>query len=203
MRIALFGGTFDPPHRGHLAIAIAAADSFRLDRVLFAPAGRQPFKPEAHSTPYADRLAMTALACACDPRFEASAIDAPRPDGAPNYTVDTLTELHRLYPEAAVFNLVGADSFLDLPRWREPDRLIELAEWIVASRPHFSLDGIALHLTPNQRARVHLLETTHDDISATDLRHRLQTGDSCAGLIPPRVLAYIQTHRLYGRAAST
>jgi len=204
MRIALFGGTFDPPHRGHLAIASAAADAFRLDRVLFAPAGRQPLKPEAHSTPYANRLAMTALACACDPRFEVSTIDAPRPDRRPNYTVDTLAELHRLHPEAMVFNLVGADSFLDLPRWREPDRLIELAEWIVASRPHFSLDGVAaLHLTPNQRARVHLLETTHDDISATDLRHRLQTGDPCADIIPPDVLAYIQTHRLYGRAAST
>ncbi|HEU5342444.1 nicotinate-nucleotide adenylyltransferase [Edaphobacter sp.] len=200
MRIALFGGTFDPPHRGHLAIARAAADAFHLERVLFAPVGRQPLKQD-HPASFADRLAMVALACAGDRRFEASEIDAPTPDGTPNYTVDTLARLRALHPGAALFNLAGADSFLDLPHWRDPDRLLELAEWIVVSRPHFSLDDLdALRLTPKQRARVHLLKTVEEDISATSLRRRLASGDSLTGLILPEVLAYIQTHHLYGTA---
>ena len=198
MRIALFGGTFDPPHRGHLAIATAAADAFQLDRVLFAPVGRQPLKPEAHSAPYLDRLSMVMLACDHDHRFKPSSLDAPNPNGKPNYTVDTLTMLRALYPEATLFNLAGADSFLALPHWREPARLLELAEWIVVSRPGSSLDGIAMSgLTPWQRSRVHLLEAVHDNISATELRHRLRAGDACEGLIPSQVLAYIQAHRLY------
>ncbi len=204
MRIALFGGSFDPPHRGHLAVARAAADAFHLDAVLFAPAGRQPLKLDAAPSSFADRLAMTALACAeDDERFQASAIDAPRPDGLPNYTVDTLAELRRTMPGAALFNLVGADSFLDLPRWREPNRLLELAEWIVVSRPGFSLpdlasDGLApLHLTPLQQARVHLLNTVSEEVSATTLRQRLQAGDPCTDLLPAAVSTYIREHRLY------
>lgn len=198
MRVALFGGTFDPPHRGHLAIARAAADEFQLDSVLFAPVGRQPLKADSSSSSFADRLAMTSLACAEDKRFQASPIDAPRPDGLPNYTADTLAELRRTMSDTILFNLVGADSFLSLPHWREPARLLELAEWIVASRPGFSLDDLSpLHLTPQQRARVHLLQSVHQDISATALRRRLQAGESCADLLTPAVSSYIRAHRLY------
>jgi nicotinate-nucleotide adenylyltransferase len=185
LRIALFGGTFDPPHLGHLAIATAAADAFQLDSVLFAPAGRQPLKPNGNSSSFADRLAMTTLACAQDDRFNASAIDAPRRDGQPNYTADTLAELEQTLPAVVLYNLVGADSFLSLPHWRDPARLLALAEWIVVSRPGFSLDDLsALALTPQQRTRVHLLQTVHEDVSATHLR-------------PAAVASYIQTHRLY------
>lgn len=205
MRVALFGGTFDPPHLGHLSVARAAADIFHLDAVLFAPVGRQPLKSSGiTSTPFVDRLAMTALACADsegsieDSRLQASTLDAPRADRLPNYTVDTLAELQRIHPGDILFNLVGADSFLDLPRWREPARLLELAEWIVAARPGFSLDDLSpLRLTPHQHSRVHLLASTHEDISATDLRRRLQTGDNCTGLLPATVYDYIQSHGLY------
>lgn len=198
MRIALFGGTFDPPHRGHLAIATAAADAFHLDQVLFAPAGRQPLKFDANPASFDHRLAMVALACAQDPRFHPSTIDAPRSDGQPNYTVDALAELKQTTPDATLFNLVGADSFLSLPHWRDPIRLLALAEWIVVSRPGFSLDNLAsLQLTPLQRNRIHLLETVHEDISATSLRQRLQTGDPCPDLLPAEVADYIQAHRLY------
>ena len=201
MRVALFGGTFDPPHRGHISVATAAADAFHLDSVLFAPAGRQPLKSGgATSTRFADRLAMTTLACADahDPRLQPSTLDAPRADGLPNYTVDTLAELQRTHPGDTLFNLVGADSFLDLPRWREPARLLELAEWIVAARPGVSLEDLSpLRLTPHQRARVHLLRSTDEDISATDLRRRLQTGNDCRGLVPAAVCDYIQSHYLY------
>src|SRR5271156_5296600 len=116
MRVALFGGSFDPPHHGHIAIATAAADVFDLDNVLFAPVGHQPLKLDGVPAPFADRLAMVELACRADSRFTVSDIDAPRKDGAPNYTIDALAALHDAKPEARLFNLVGADSFLDLPR---------------------------------------------------------------------------------------
>jgi nicotinate-nucleotide adenylyltransferase len=214
MRVAFFGGTFDPIHRGHLRLASAAADAFALDRVLFAPVGNQPLKAESAVASFADRLEMARLACnpaplqpttsnqqpATDPRFAVSTLDAPRADGTPNYTVDSLAALARELPSASLYVLTGADSFLDLGRWRSPDRLLELAEWIVVSRPDFPLSEsqlAPLALTPAQRARVHLLTTVNEEVSATDLRRRLQVGDPCHGLLPPGVASYIQSHHLY------
>jgi len=198
VRVALFGGTFDPPHRGHIAIATAAADAFGLDRVLFAPTGQQPLKMGSAATPFTDRLAMVELACANDPRFAASTIDAPRSDGKPNYTVDTLAALREQLPAATLYNLVGADSFLSLRHWREPERLLALAEWIVVSRPGYSLEDLSgLHLTRDERAGVHLLENVHEDVSATELRQRLAAGDSGGDLLPAAIAEYIATHRLY------
>jgi len=198
MRVALFGGSFDPPHHGHIAIASAAADVFDLDQVLFAPVGRQPLKPEGRSAPFADRLAMVELACRADPRFAASDVDAPRIDGAPNYTVQTMTTLRETMPNVRLFNLAGADSFLGLRRWHDPERLLELAEWIVVSRPGFPLADLSLlGLTPHQKSRVHLLQTVHEDVAATNLRERLEVGDRCADVLAPAVFEYIQSHRLY------
>ena len=212
MRIAFFGGTFDPIHRGHLRVAAAAAAAFAPDRVLFAPVGFQPLKGDPAIAPYADRLAMTRLAV--EPQspptgkrqtadgnlFTVSTLDAPRLDGTPNYTVSTLDALALEYPGATLFVLTGADSFLDLRRWRSPDRLLALAEWIVVSRPEFPLSDALLAplaLTPAQRARIHLLTTVHEDVSATELRRRLRAGDPCPGLLPPAVAAYILSHHLY------
>jgi nicotinate-nucleotide adenylyltransferase len=198
MRVTLFGGSFDPPHHGHIAIATAAADVFDLDKVFFAPVGRQPLKPEGVPASFADRLAMVELACRVDPRFAVWDLDAPKSDGSPNYTVQTLAMLYEAMPEARLFNLVGADSFLDLRRWREPDRLLELAEWIVVSRPGFPLaDLSALGLTAYQRGRVHLLQTVHEDVAATGLREHLEAGDQCADVLDPAVSAYIHAHHLY------
>jgi nicotinate-nucleotide adenylyltransferase len=215
MRVALFGGTFDPIHCGHLRVAAAAADAFALDRVLFAPVGRQPLKSESPGTSFADRLAMVTLAlepsATCNPQpatrnFLASSLDAPRCDSSPNYTVDTLTTLADQLPGATLFVLTGADSFLDLPHWRAPAQLLALAEWIVASRPgsppltpgFLDLPQLApLALTPAQRARIHLLVTVHEDVSATELRRRLRLGDACPDLLPPAVAAYIHSHHLY------
>jgi nicotinate-nucleotide adenylyltransferase len=197
MRIALFGGSFDPPHRGHLAVATAAADRFALDRVLFAPAGRQPLKSESDAS-WADRCAMTMLTCDEDSRFELSALDAPRPDEMPNYTVDTLRQLQKSMPEAHIFNLAGADSFHSLARWRDAEKLLELCEWIVVSRPGFPLsDPEGMTLTPAQRGRIHLLDSVHEDVAATTLRERLRTGDPCADLLPAAVSDYIRRHHLY------
>lgn len=209
MRIALFGGTFDPIHRGHLAIASVAATSFHLDCILFAPVGRQPLKAETPIASFADRLAMVRLACSsaqshfpsdAGPRFIASTLDAPRPDGSPNFTVDTLAAMALKYPAANLFVLSGADSFLKFRHWRAPDEMLSVAEWIVVSRPEFPITEPqlqALALTPAQRARIHLLTTVHEDVSSTELRSRLHAGDPCAGLLAPEVAAYIQSHRLY------
>jgi nicotinate-nucleotide adenylyltransferase len=198
MRVALFGGSFDPPHHGHIAIASAAADTFALDRVLFAPVGHQPLKSDATPAPFADRLAMVELACKADPRFFPSDVDAPRPDRAANYTVSTLAALTEKMSDVRLFNLVGADSFLNLRRWHDPERLLELAEWIVVSRPGFPLDDLsALGLTARQRRQVHLLQTVHEDVAATDLRERLEAGDPCSDVLEPSVAAYIKAHRLY------
>ncbi len=198
MRIAYFGGTFDPPHRAHLHAAQAAADAFALDRVLLTPTGVQPLKSAAPQASYADRLAMVRLLCAGDPRLQASEIDPPRADGTPNYAVDALTKLRTEYADADLFALAGADSFLSLPRWREPGKLLDLAEWIVVSRPGFSLDDLSpLYLTPQQQSRVHFLTSLHEHVSATGIRERLRIGVSCGDMLPPAVALYIARMHLY------
>ncbi len=203
MRIALFGGSFDPPHRGHLAIARAAAQAFALDRILFTPAGRQPLK-QAHAVAYEDRLRMTRLSCEdanrtqTMPCFEASALDAPHPDQSPNYTVDTLQHLHTQYPEAAIYAIAGADTFHHLHQWHQARRVLQLAQWIVVSRP-----GIPLAIPapfaddPALASHIHLLEGVHEEVSATALRERLAQGDPCADLLSPSVAGYIHRNHLY------
>ncbi len=199
-RIALFGGSFDPPHRGHAAIARAAADRFGLDRVLFAPAGRQPLKSQAAGASFADRLRMVELATIAmdDGRFLASAVDAPQADGSPNYTVNTLERLRAAEGAARLFALAGADSFHTLGQWREPERLLELAEWIVVSRPGHTLsDPAGMTLTPEQRRHVHLLDNVHEEVAATGLRERLHRGEDCTDLLEPAVASYIRENHLY------
>jgi nicotinate-nucleotide adenylyltransferase len=203
MRLGYFGGSFDPPHMGHLTVAIAAARAYSLDQVLFVPTGRQPLKPDGPTASFGDRLVMTELLCrdAAVPkavRLEASALEAPPAGGAPNYTVDTLERLHRQSREDELFVLVGADAFLDLRRWREPDRLIELAEWIVVSRPGVSRKQLdSLKLSAEQRRRIHRLDGIAEPASATRIREALRSGGNCAGLLSPSVLDYIRAHHLY------
>jgi nicotinate-nucleotide adenylyltransferase len=228
MRLALFGGTFDPLHLGHLRVARAAADAFAVDRVLFAPTGRQPLKAAAPEAAFEDRLAMVTLALAHpgtqdqadpppDPRLAVSVLDAPRPDGHPNYTVDLLEDLARAHPGAQLFAIAGVDSFLTLAQWRSPTRVLALAEWIVVSRPGLDLaptdsagadflarpEFVSLALTPAQRSRIHLLPGIYEDISATDLRARLHAAATPSGdpalldWLPSSVITYIRDHHLY------
>jgi nicotinate-nucleotide adenylyltransferase len=207
MRIGYFGGTFDPPHRAHLLAAQAAAAALRLDLVLLAPTGLQPLKESGPHASYDDRLAMTRLLCAEDSRLQVSEIDAPHPDGSPNYTIDALAGLRAEYPTAELFVIVGADTFLSLPRWRDPEKLLAMAEWIVLSRPGFHLNSIdpdhggegiaSLNLTPEQRARVHLVETLDEDISASGIRERLRVGVSCGKSLTATVGLYIARMHLY------
>lgn len=142
-RIAFFGGSFDPPHLGHLGIARAAQSALRLDTVLFAPVGAQPLKPFGSTASYEDRVAMTELAIKGLPNFAISFADAPDPAGEPNYTIDTLHRLQAQFPSAQLFTLMGADSFLSLRRWYRCNEIPFVAPLIVASRPGQQLQQLA------------------------------------------------------------
>ncbi|HTM16503.1 MAG TPA: nicotinate (nicotinamide) nucleotide adenylyltransferase [Terracidiphilus sp.] len=142
-RIAFFGGSFDPPHMGHLGIARAAQAVLRLDTVLFTPVGSQPLKPMGSSASFEDRVAMTELAIRGLPNFAISFADAPDPSGEPNYTIDTLHRLQAQFPSAQLFTLVGADSFLSLSRWYRGSEIPFAAPIIVASRPGQRLEHLA------------------------------------------------------------
>jgi nicotinate-nucleotide adenylyltransferase len=140
-RVAFFGGSFDPPHLGHLAVARAAREALGLDSVLFAPVGAQPLKPRGSTVSFVHRLAMTRLAIAGEPGFAVSLADAPEPSGAPNYTLETLLALRaELPPESALFCLMGADSFAGFRRWHRAAEIPFVAPLIIASRPGQPLD---------------------------------------------------------------
>lgn len=157
-RVGFFGGSFDPPHLGHLAVARAARDALRLGRVLFAPVGAQPLKPHGSTASFADRVAMTELAIGGEPGFEISLVDAPNSDSTPNYTLETLRTLRAgLPPGGYLFCLMGADSFVSLSRWHGAAEIPFVASLIVASRPGQQLDdltrflpqGLALESAPS------------------------------------------------------
>jgi nicotinate-nucleotide adenylyltransferase len=220
MRIAFFGGTFDPPHCGHIAIARAAIERLALDRVLVAPVGTQPLKGGSAHSSYEDRMAMVQLAVTSEPRLAASDVDAPLPGGQPNYTFDTLQRLrHQLQPSDKLFCLLGADSFLTLNRWHQCGELLFLCDFIVAGRPGFSLQQInsALpegventgeHREPGytrfslsgpagESSSVFLLPDLDKDISATEIRAAQAEGAEQQTLLAPAVAEYIRAHGLY------
>jgi nicotinate-nucleotide adenylyltransferase len=227
MRIGFFGGSFDPPHMGHLRIARAAAERLHLDRVLFAPVAVQPLKREGPAPAgYPDRLAMLRLLLAvdADPRMQVVEYDAPRPDGRPNYTYDTLIGLRSVLGSVdRLFVLLGADSFLSMRHWYRADELLLLADWIVASRPGSSLDQIDQALPPEIHAQaaaeaaggfltqrltgpggrstlLHLLPDLREDVSATEIRAALGGHGHASTLEPvlaPEVVSYIREHGLY------
>jgi nicotinate-nucleotide adenylyltransferase len=211
MRVGFFGGSFDPPHLGHLVVAREAASAYSLDRVLFAPTARQPLKPNGAVAPFDARLDMVALLCNLQPtlemppadrapRFEPSRLDAPLPDGSPNYTVDTLTRLRAtLQPVDEIFAILGADAFKTIAQWRSPHALLELAQWIVVSRPGASIEPFqTTGLPANQSHRVHLIQGIAHPSNATEIRTLLRSGSNCEDLLPPSILHYIRAHHLYG-----
>jgi nicotinate-nucleotide adenylyltransferase len=141
-RLAFFGGSFDPPHLGHIGVARAAQAALQLDTVLFAPVGMQPLKPLGSTATFEDRVAMTELAIQGLPNFAISFADAPDPSGEPNYTIDTLHKLQAQFPSAQLFTLMGADSFLSLGRWYRGAEIPFIAPLIVASRPGQRLEDL-------------------------------------------------------------
>jgi nicotinate-nucleotide adenylyltransferase len=151
-RIALFGGSFDPPHLGHIAVARAAREALGLDCVLFAPVGAQPLKPAGPTAGFDDRVAMTRLAIEGEAGFVLSLVDAPRPDGIPNYTMDTLERLREELPAgSALYCLMGADSLAGLRKWHRGEEISFSAPLIVASRPGQVLDNLKAMLPDGLR----------------------------------------------------
>lgn len=199
MRLGFFGGSFDPPHHGHLAVAQAVRDAFHLDRVLLAPVARQPLKHRDGHAGFVDRLEMVRLLCRDQRSIVASDVDAPRPDGTPNYTIDTLRRLQGEFQGAALFSIAGLDSFRSFREWRQPDELLQAAEWIVVSRPGNSFDDLSeLALSAEQWRHVHELPSVNVPVSATEIRRRLAAGEPCEALLQKEVLAFIHAHHLYG-----
>lgn len=200
MRSGLLGGTFDPPHRAHLALAEASREALLLDRVVFVPAGDPWRKAGREVTPAADRLAMTRAAIEGLPWAEVSDIEVRR-DG-PSYTADTLEALAADGGEW--WFILGADALADMRHWRSPDRIVALARLAVARRPDASLeDALAAldALVPGIRSRVDEVPMPLLEVSATDLRARLRDGRPVDNLVPAGVLRVIEERGLYGRRA--
>jgi len=182
MRIAIFGGTFDPIHSAHLVVAHEAAEAFALDRILFIPAGNPPHK-EAGAA-YEDRFRMVELACAADPRFEPSRIEA---GVEKSYSINTIERLSA--PDQQLFFIIGADAFADICTWHRWQDVIRSVEFIVVTRP-----GHVYHAPPG--ARVHRLDTVALPVSSSEIRNELSHGRTPAAL-PAAVGGYIHHHHLY------
>lgn len=195
-RTAVFGGSFNPIHYGHLLLADEVLEALDLDRILFVPAGVPPHKPPARLAPAADRYEMVRLATAGHPKFEVSDLELRR--AGPSYTVDTLAAL-RLPPED-LFLLVGSETFLDLLTWCEPRRIAALARLVVVPRvgSAFDPDGAAAQKIVREVGQEpRIVRATSLPISASDLRRRVREGRSVAYRLPDAVAAYIRAHHLY------
>ncbi|HUK86587.1 MAG TPA: nicotinate-nucleotide adenylyltransferase [Terriglobales bacterium] len=195
MKVAIFGGTFDPVHRGHLAVARAAARRLRLDRIYFVPADLPPHKQTKPITPFLDRYAMLTLALAGEKRFVASAAEHAAGARRPNYTIRTVARFRRgLKQGDRLFLLMGADQFRDLGTWYRARALLRRVEVIVATRPGSSLAQGWKKLPLG--ARVLVLET-REPVSATAIRRRAARGRRLGGLVAPAVEEYIRKTGLY------
>ena len=212
--IAVFGGTFDPIHTGHITVAQAAQRRFHLDAIHFVPSSRPPHKAKLALTPFVHRYAMVALGCAEHANFVPSLAEVEVDGGAPHvfYSIDTVRRFRREYPDDHLFFIVGADQFLEIPTWKSYDSLLDACDFIIASRPGFKMEALRLVVPPEKLARtsspdddkialrksvVHLLTTVASHVSSTEIRERREKGQSIHGLVPPRVEEYIVGQALY------
>jgi nicotinate-nucleotide adenylyltransferase len=196
-RIGILGGTFDPPHVGHLWLATLAADAMGLERVLFMPAAQPPHKQGRVITSAANRLLMTRLAIGSESLFELSLIEMER--SGPSFTVDSVEELRALYEGATLFLVMAADSLVQIDGWHEPDRLLSLVEWVVGPRPGTELpDRAALQERFGAAAeRIHLVDGPALDISSSEIRGRVAAGRAIRYLVPRVVEELISEQHLY------
>lgn len=230
MNIGLFGGTFDPVHRGHLALAKTALEQYKLHRIHFVPANIPPHKQRQPLSPFVHRFAMLALATAQDKAFVPSLLEAPEEEGAPvraskrqekpNYTIDTIRRLKQSFKASdKLFVLIGMDAFADIAKWREPEALFRESEFIVASRPGYSLADVANALPEGLRPRaeitkpfhkqaatgdlvlkgamIHLMPDLHQSASATAIRQAAAAGKPLGRFLDPPVADYIKKMGLY------
>jgi nicotinate-nucleotide adenylyltransferase len=236
MNIGLFGGTFDPIHRGHLALARAAQERFSLGRILFVPSHVPPHRPKGPLASYFDRYAMVVLATMGEKTFVPSLLEAPAiadqakagkaPASPANFSIDTVRRLKQTLKKSdCLFFLIGIDAFAEIAKWREPEALLRECEFIVASRPGYSLADVANALPESLRpksavskpfakqpakgdlvlsgATIHLLENVHQPISATAIREAVATKRPLGRLVDTEVAEYIKKLGLYKKTAAS
>lgn len=189
--IGIMGGTFDPIHHGHLVAASEVMEVFHLDQVIFVPAAMQPFKAGRKVTSAEHRYLMTVIATASNPRFTVSRVDIDR--AGTTYTIDTLTDLAAEYPEDTDFYFItGADALAQIAKWKDSDKLFDMAHFIGVTRPGHVLDASGL-----PRESVSLVEVPAMAISSTDCRARVEGGKPVWYLVPDGVVQYINKYDLY------
>lgn len=218
MRLGLLGGTFNPIHNGHLAIARQTRDALALDRVLFIPTNDPPHKPHQSLAPAQDRYEMVKLAIGSDPLLAMSDVELRR--SGKSYSIDTVRQLQQEYgPQTQLYFLIGLDAFLDFPSWHEPATLLTLCSFIIISRPGLSFQALSalsmlpplpqqslLDLDGGRSSRLQVPMGTHSltclrlppsDISASAIRSKFKQGLPTANLLPPSVESYILQHHIY------
>lgn len=196
-RVGIMGGTFDPIHNGHLVAGSEVADRFGLDLVVFVPTGQPWQKADRQVTAAEHRYLMTVIATASNPRFHVSRVDIDR--GGPTYTVDTLYDLRKVYPDAELYFITGADALAKIVTWHNWENMFELAHFVGVTRPGYEL---AHDLPVEQGSRVSLVEIPAMAISSTDCRVRAAALRPVWYLVPDGVVQYIAKHRLYQHAVS-
>ena len=193
LRLGLFGGTFDPPHNGHVAVAKDVADALNLNRLLWIPAGEPPHKAQQDVTPASLRLEMVLAATAEDARFEVSDVETARE--GPSYTVDTLGEVRRKFPHATLYFIVGADEYDALATWRAPEQVLELARLAVMDRGGARAADNMPDVAGTDAAEFVAVERI--DISSTRVRAHIAAGLDAADLVPPGVATIIERAGFY------
>jgi nicotinate-nucleotide adenylyltransferase len=196
-QIGLFGGTFDPPHLGHLILASEAYTQLELDRLLWILTPKPPHKPDQQITSIEHRLAMVRLAIADNPVFELSLIELERP--GPHYTLDTVELIARQYPDADITPIIGGDSLRDLPKWHRPKELLYACHWVgVMRRPGEQENLEALeHELPGISSKVHYVDAPLLEIASREIRSRIADGRPFRYYLHPAVYEYILEHHLY------
>jgi nicotinate-nucleotide adenylyltransferase len=187
MRIGMLGGSFDPPHVGHLLIAIDACEALALDRLFFIPAAIQPLKIGQAGASASDRTEMVRRLIGDEPRFAVDPIEAERP--GVSFSVDTVSAYAERYPDAERFFLIGTDVIETFGKWREPERIARLAQVVVVRRGDEQVGAGGMGFRQLQTRRI--------DVSSTEIRARIRAGQSINGFVPPAVAAYIAAGGLY------
>lgn len=197
IRLGIFGGTFDPPHVGHLILAAEAIHDLQLDQLLWLLTPNPPHKSEQSITPWQVRLELLKLCLGDDASFAISRVDVDRP--APHFAVDSLHLLAGQHPGKDLVYIMGGDSLMSLPTWHDPQGFILACRSLgIMRRPgdHIDLDGLESHL-PSLRSRVQFMDAPLLDISSREIRQRIQTGDTYRYYLPPKVYEYIEKNKLY------
>jgi len=196
-RIGLFGGTFDPPHLGHLILASEAQTQLELDRLLWILTPEPPHKQEQNITSIKHRLAMVQLAIADNATFELSRIELDRP--GPYYTLDTINLVAEQNPGADIVPVIGGDSLRDLPKWHEPQKLVYACHWIGVMRRPYDKSNLAEleSQLPGISSKVHYVDAPLLEIASREIRSRIAEGKSVRYYLPTNVYKYINQHHLY------